>query len=182
MGSGNVLKFQQLFQKCVDHVDEKESEFQAVSVLGMALIASSEEIGTEMAFRAMNHILQYGDITLKRAVPLGLALLSLSHPRITLIDTLSKLSHDPDSELSQRAILSLGLIGAGTNNSRFIFRTPTFIVLRIADLFKQLSSFHLRDTTNVNHLFIVRLAQGFLHMGKVCTFSFFPCRNYCSFF
>ena len=33
---------------------------------------------------------------------------------------LSKLSHDSDDELAQRAIIALGLIGCGTNNSRYI--------------------------------------------------------------
>lgn len=31
---------------------------------------------------------------------------------------LSKLSHDGDSEVAQGAIMALGLVGAGTNNSR----------------------------------------------------------------
>lgn len=34
------------------------------------------------------------------------------------MDLLVKLSHDDDEAMSQNAIISLGLIGAGTNNSR----------------------------------------------------------------
>lgn len=34
------------------------------------------------------------------------------------MDLLLKMSHDPDPELAYRAILGLGLLGAGTNNSR----------------------------------------------------------------
>jgi 26S proteasome regulatory subunit N1 len=45
----------------------------------------------------------------------------------------------------------MGIIGAGTNNSR------------IAGLLRQLSSFYNKEP---NHLFVVRLAQALLHMGK----------------
>jgi 26S proteasome regulatory subunit N1 len=118
VGSGNVLKVQKMLHHCIDHLEEKDSAFQALAVLGIALIASSEDIGNEMALRTMNHILQYCDLNVKRAVPLALAALCLSNPKITVMDLLSKLSHDSDAEMSQRAIIALGLIGAGTNNSR----------------------------------------------------------------
>ena len=71
-----------------------------------------------MAMRTMNHLLQYCDIVVKRAVPLAIALLHISNPKISVIDILIKLCHDEDSELSTRAILSMGLVGAGTNNAR----------------------------------------------------------------
>jgi len=87
-------------------------------VLSIAIIASSEEIGNEMAIRTMNHILQFCEYPVKRAIPLALALMHLSNPKIGTMDMLLKLSHDMDNELSQRAIIAMGLIGAGTNNSR----------------------------------------------------------------
>lgn len=124
---------------------------QPVAVLGIALVAMSEEIGTEMAFRSFEHLLQYGDLPVRRAVPIALGLISISNPRVTLTDTLSKLSHDADPVLSQSAIFALGMIGAGTNNSR------------IAGLLRQLATYYQREA---NHLFVVRLAQGLLHLGK----------------
>lgn len=73
----------------------------------------------------MNHILHYCNLNVKRAVPLALAALNISNPKILVTDILSKLSHDEDAELSSRAIFALGLIGSGSNNSRLadIFRT-----------------------------------------------------------
>jgi 26S proteasome regulatory subunit N1 len=71
------------------------------------------------------------------------------------MDLLLKLAHDPDQELSYRAVLSLGILGAGTNNSR------------IADIFRGLAVFNAKDP---NGLFLVRIAQGLLHMGKVSCF------------
>lgn len=78
-------------------------------------------------------------------------LLNVSNPKMTIMDTLSKLSHDADPEVAQGAILALGLIGAGSNNAR------------IAQLLRQLSSYYDKEA---NHLFMVRIAQGLLFMGK----------------
>ena len=49
----------------------------------------------------------------RRTVPLALALLSVSNPANTaVVDTLSKLSHDQDTELATNAIVSMGLVTA----------------------------------------------------------------------
>jgi len=124
---------------------------QEVAVLGIAMVAMGEELAAEMALRALDHVLQYGEVNVRRAVPLALGLLSISHPRITVIDTLSKLSHDSDERISQNALLALGLTGAGTNNSR------------IANSLRQSASYYGKEP---NHLFMVRIAQGLLHLGK----------------
>lgn len=149
-GTGNVLKVQQMLKICTDHL-ETGNMHQAVAVLGIALIAMGEEIGTEMSFRAFDHLLQYGEPVIRRAVPLALGLLSISNPRITVMDTLSKLSHDSDEEVSFGAILGLGLIGAGTNNSR------------VAGMLRNLAQYFAKEP---NHLFLVRIAQGLVFMGK----------------
>ena len=78
-------------------------------------------------------------------------MLHMSNPKPTVIDLLSKLSHDGDHEVAQNAILALGLVGSGTNNSR------------IALQLRNLSTYWGKDA---NTLFVVRLAQGLLHMGK----------------
>ena len=56
-----------------------------------------------------------------------------------------------DQEVSQNAILALGLVGAGTNHSR------------IANTLRQLAVYYGKEP---DHLFLVRVAQGWLHMGK----------------
>jgi len=124
---------------------------QALAVVGIGLVTMGEELGAQMALRALDHLLQYGDLPVRRAVPIALGLLSVSNPRMTVIDTLAKLSHDNDLEISQNSILALGIVGAGTNNSR------------IATLLRSLSVYYTKEP---NHLFLVRVAQGFLHMGK----------------
>lgn len=41
-------------------------------------------------------------------MPLAVALLNVSNPDMTALDTLSRLSHDADSEVAQCAVLALG--------------------------------------------------------------------------
>lgn len=173
-GTGNVLKIQQLLSICSEHIEldkeekdpkEKESKkdkkseesgiasnaHQAIAVIGISLIAMNEEIGAEMALRAFGHLLHYGEPVIKRAVPLAMGLLSVSNPKINILDTLSKFSHDSDPEVSYNSIFGLGLVGAGTNNAR------------LAAMLRQLAMYHAKDQ---NNLFMVRLAQGLTHMGK----------------
>lgn len=62
------------------------------------------------------HLSAYGDPGVRRAVPLALAMLSVSNPnQQTIVDTLSKLSHDQDIEVATNSIVSLGLVSAGTH-------------------------------------------------------------------
>lgn len=149
-GTGNVLQVQKLMHLCAEPLTEN-AEHQAAAVLGIALIASGEDVGREMALRVFDHFLQYSELPIRRAVPLALALLYVSDPENSVIDPLSRLSHDTDAGVAQSAIFALGIVGAGSNNAR------------IAKLLRQLSEFYAREP---NHLFVVRIAQGLLHMGK----------------
>ena len=176
-GTGNVLKIQHLLHICSDHYEpastesdtsskkdaaanaqkEKEdrekdlSSCQAVAVIGIALIAMGEEIGAEMAFRSFGNLLRYCEPCIRRAVPLALGLISVSNPKLNILDTLSKFSHDADAEVAHNAIFAMGLVGAGTNNAR------------LASMLRQLAQYHAKDP---NNLFMVRISQGLTHLGK----------------
>jgi len=149
-GSGNVLKVQEMLHHCAEHLTE-DAEHQAAAVIGIGLITMGESVGSEMALRSFDHLLHYCELPVKRAVPLALAILHVSNPEFGVIDQLSRLSHDPDPEISQNAIMAMGIVSAGTNNSR------------VAGLLRQLSEFYSKEA---GHIFCVRLSQGLLHMGK----------------
>ena len=149
-GSGNVLKVQEMLHHCTEHLTE-DADHQAAAVIGIGLITMGESVGAEMALRTFDHLLHYCEVPIKRAVPLALAVLNVSNPEFSIIDQLSRLSHDPDSEIAQNAILAMGIVSAGTNNSR------------VAGLLRQLSEFYSKEAGQV---FCVRIAQGLLHMGK----------------
>jgi len=149
-GSGNVLKIQEMLHQCTEHLTE-DAEHQMAAVIGLGLIPMGEDVGLEMTLRTFDHLLHYCEPPIKRAVPLAIALLHISNPEFSVIDQLSRLSHDLDNEISQNAIIALGIVSAGTNNSR------------VAGLLRQLSEFYSKEA---GHIFCVRIAQGLLHMGK----------------
>ncbi|RZC80951.1 hypothetical protein C5167_043544 [Papaver somniferum] len=149
-GTGNVLKVQHLLGQCSQHLEKGETH-QGPAVLGIAMVAMSEVLGLDMSIRSLEHLLQYGEQNIRRAVPLTLGLLCISNPKVNVMDALSRLSHDTDSEVAMAATISLGLIGAGTNNAR------------IAGMLRNLSSYYYKEASL---LFCVRIAQGLVHLGK----------------
>lgn len=48
----------------------------------------------QMSLRTFDHLLHYGELPVKRVVPLALAMLYVSNPDYSVIDQLSRLSHD----------------------------------------------------------------------------------------
>ena len=155
-GTGTVLKLQELLHICNDHIEESDDKkgdelLQAYAVIGLALVAMGEEVGQEMVLRQFGHLMHYGEANIRRAVPLAMGLISPSNPQMKVYDTLSRYSHDNDNDVAINAIFAMGLLGAGTNNAR------------LAQLLRQLASYYHRDAES---LFMVRIAQGLLHMGK----------------
>lgn len=179
-GSGNVLKIQELLRLCTTttatatesgegkkegesgdekgkKVEEEESNFQSFAVIGIALICMMEDVGKEMSHRLFSHLMHYGSPAARQAVPLALGLLYASHPVSTVMDLLSKYSHDHDKAVAVNATFAMGLIAAGTNNAK------------MAQMLRQLAAYYQRDA---DCLYVVRLAQGLVHAGKgTVTFS-----------
>ncbi|CAG2107799.1 unnamed protein product [Medioppia subpectinata] len=172
--TGNVLKIQNLLHICSEKTEKEPTEEatgtdknkkptaakvesvdyswqQSVATIGIGLISMAEDISCEMAFRTFGHLLRYGEPMIKRAVPLALALTSISNPKLNILETLSKFSHDSDTDVACNAIFAMGLVGAGTNNAR------------LATMLRQLAQYHAKEQ---NCLFMVRIAQGLTHLGK----------------
>ena len=95
--------------------------------------------------------MHYGDPVIRKSVPLALGLVSASNPQLPILDTLSKYSHDNDLAVALNAIFAMGLVGAGTNNAR------------LAQMLRQLAGYYHKEP---DCLFMVRIAQGLVHMGK----------------
>ena len=102
-GSGNVSKVQELMQIIAKPSEEINPKVQTMAVIGCSLIAVGEEIGTEMLSRSFNHFIQFGDVNIKKAVSLAMALLNLSNPKVTVIDSLTKFCHDTDKTVAMNA-------------------------------------------------------------------------------
>lgn len=169
-GTGAVLKVQEFLHICNEHIEEKDDDekdkddkdepkkdisgemlVQAYAVIGLSLVAMGEEVGQEMVLRQFGHLMHYGEANIRKAVPLAMGLISPSNPQMKVYDTLSRYSHDNDIDVAINAIFAMGILGAGTNNAR------------LAQLLRQLASYYHRDASA---LFMVRIAQGLVHMGK----------------
>ncbi|EFN71995.1 26S proteasome regulatory subunit rpn1 [Camponotus floridanus] len=121
---------------------------QAIASLGVGVVGLGE--GRENS-RIFGQIGRYGPTPARRAMPLALALSSLSNADLAVLDVLNKYSHDHDADVALNAIFALGLVGAGTNNAR------------LATMLRQLAAYHAK---NPSHLFLVRISQGLVHLGK----------------
>ncbi|KAK0552854.1 proteasome regulatory particle base subunit [Tilletia horrida] len=151
-GAGDSENEENEANKDKEEGDEKLSDLtQSLAVLGVALVAMGEDVGAEMSLRHMSHLMHYGEPAQRRAVPLALALLNPSNPSMPILDTLSKYSHDSDLTVALNAILAMGLVGAGSNNAR------------LAQMLRQLAVYYAKEP---DCLFMVRVAQGLIHMGK----------------
>lgn len=84
-------------------------------------------------------------------VPIMLTILGIHQFNIQMQDLLYKLAHNEDKEIALRALLGLGLIATGTNNSR------------VGGLLKNLGIYYEEEP---DHSFIIRIALGFLYAGK----------------
>ncbi|KAJ2452192.1 proteasome regulatory particle base subunit, partial [Coemansia sp. RSA 2337] len=151
-GTGNVLEVQKMLHLCAEHVNDKEDQLsQAFAVLGVGVISMGESVGSAMSLRTFEHLMHYGEAYVRRTVPLAMGLVCASNPVVGVVDTLSKFSHDNDKGVASSAIFAMGMVGAGTNNAR------------LAQLLRQLATYYQKDA---DVLFVVRIAQGLLHMGK----------------
>lgn len=117
-----------------------------------------EEIGAQMSLRMFGHLvssfckayihyplfsviilyskvfqMRYGEPVIRRAIPLALALISTSNPQLSILESLSKYSHDADAETAHNAVFAMGLVGAGTNSARLVA------------MLRQLASYHHKD-------------------------------------
>jgi len=95
------------------------------------------------------------------------ATIAISNPaNVAVVDALSKMSHDPDADVATSAIIGLGLVAAGTNNSR------------VATALRSLATYYTKEP---GLLFAVRLAQGLTHAGKglVTLSPYHPDRTVC---
>lgn len=148
-GSGNVVKIQEL-QQIISKKDT-HAKIKQVAIIGMSLIALGEDIGSEMIQRSFNHFLQFGDVNIKKSISLALALLSVSNPKISVIDTLLKFVFDNNKEVAINSIFSLGIVASGTNNSK------------LSSNLRKIAASYAEES---DVLSIVRLTQGLLNLGK----------------
>ncbi|OHS94200.1 Proteasome/cyclosome repeat family protein [Tritrichomonas foetus] len=146
-GTGNVLEIQKMLRICTG----EDSMQHAAAVIGIAVISLGDSVGSQMAKRMFEHILQYGKGHARLMVPIALALTSVSQPLPEMVDTLHRIGHDTDMRVATNASIAIGLLAAGTQNSRAI------------NALKQLAGFH---KGNPSTLMLLQIAEGMAHLGQ----------------
>ncbi|KAL3080104.1 hypothetical protein niasHS_013776 [Heterodera schachtii] len=141
-GTGNVLKVQKMLHICTEHTDKKECR------AGPLVEAVHRHHGNRTDRNGRGHWLSDEPAHL---FPIDALRDAAIRRALTIIETLSKYSHDVDTETARNAIFALGLVGAGTNNAR------------ILAILRQLASFHSKDQ---NTMMLLRITQGLMHLGK----------------
>ncbi|KAL6432205.1 hypothetical protein ACFW04_006707 [Cataglyphis niger] len=167
-GTGDVLIVQELLRICSEVTEEvtsvKMPENTPISSCCDKKKPQVSSATVEKSKKTENQteetVGRYGPTPARRAMPLAMALSSLSNADPAVLDVLNKYSHDHDSDVALNAIFALGLVGAGTNNAR------------LATMLRQLAAYHAK---NPSHLFLVRISQGLVHLGKG-TLSLSPLR------
>lgn len=82
------------------------------------MIALGDEVGRKHVIRMIHHLLQYADKSIKPVIPIMVTILGIHNFNIQTTDILYKMAHSEDKETALRSLLGLGLISAGSNNSR----------------------------------------------------------------
>ncbi|CAL5351501.1 unnamed protein product [Camellia sinensis] len=123
--------------------NEKIRKYYDMTVLSCAYAGTGNVLKVQHLLGQCAQHLEKGETHQGPAI-LGIAM-------VNVMDTLNRLSHDTDTEVAMAGVISLGLIGAGTNNAR------------IAGMLRNLSSYYYKEASL---LFCVRIAQGLVHLGK----------------
>ncbi|KAJ6216149.1 hypothetical protein RDWZM_007306 [Blomia tropicalis] len=138
VGSSNILMIQELLNNCRCSIIESKSKvkernkkvinrnesndddnnhfIRTISIIGIGMLSLGDEVNIHMIMREFILMLRNGDRQTKNVVILTIALVHLSNPKLSVIDTLCKFTHSTETAIN--AIIALGLIGAGTGNGK----------------------------------------------------------------
>ncbi|KAF7684778.1 26S proteasome regulatory subunit RPN1 [Astathelohania contejeani] len=147
-GTGNTNIIEELLTESFDNDTTNNTN---IGLLSVALVALGDELSTKMITRLIRSSGMLNLPKLKSAIPLCLALLYPSTPEVEVIDDLVKLLNSGDTDVVLNTIIALGLVGAGTNNTRII------------DILNHQYSYHSKSFRLVSAL---RISIGLVHLGK----------------
>jgi 26S proteasome regulatory subunit N1 len=129
----------------------EDRELEAISLLAMSLISMGEDVSVKMATRLLNSSMLTDSVVRKSIFPLCLSLLYASNPDVEVLDTLGRSINTGEPGSVINTIISLGIVGAGTNSAR------------IQQIFEQQYVYHPKNT---KVSFLLKICQGLIHLGK----------------
>lgn len=131
--------------------ENSKNLLKSISLLGVTLLSMGDELFSKMALRVITSSSLMENNHVKSTIPLCFALLRPSNPSVELIETLSKLCNSPEPKVILNSIIALGIVGAGSNNTR------------IAEILEQQYAY---NTKCLKASPALKISQGLLHLGK----------------
>lgn len=151
LGSGNTKVIHDILKDALDEESTSTSDYRQVfSVLGVALISLGDDTLVQMASHVLEGSMLLDSPKVQMAIPIAYSILYLSTGKTEIIDALRRCMHSTESSVVISAIISLGLVSAGSNNSR----------VRVA--LDEMATFCGKGATGS----ALKIAQGLLRLGK----------------
>ncbi|KAI5136054.1 uncharacterized protein NESG_00372 [Nematocida ausubeli] len=151
MATGNTKVIHDILKDALDEQSENEQDYREMfGILGVALISLGDDTLVQMAGHILEGSMLLDSAKVQMAIPMAYSLLYLSTGKTEVIDTLRKSMHSPNAHVMLSAILGLGLVSAGTNNSR----------VKIA--LDEMSTFCGKGAAGS----ALKISQGLLRLGK----------------
>ncbi|KAI5181406.1 26S proteasome regulatory subunit N1 [Nematocida sp. AWRm80] len=101
-----------------EEVSEVIEHKQVFAILGVALMSVGDDLMVQMATQLLEGSLLLDIPRVQMAIPLALSLLHMSTAKIEVIETLKRSAHSGDTSVMVSSIGALGIVAAGSNNSR----------------------------------------------------------------
>ncbi|KAI5190182.1 26S proteasome regulatory subunit N1 [Nematocida sp. AWRm77] len=120
------------------------------AILGVSLLSVGEETLSQMATHILEGATLLDNPRVQMAVPLALSLLHMSTAKVEVIDSLKRCVHNGNSLVIVSSLAALGLVSAGSNNSR------------VQSAFEQMGAFCGKGASGST----LKIAQGLLRLGK----------------
>nr|UXY88382.1 hypothetical protein Cry52Nrm3_p021 [Cryptomonas curvata] len=190
-----TVKNQSLIQSksIPDTINEYENEqtfvtskkYLELGIIGISLLTIGDQIASHMAMRIYGYFLLSPNLEIRRITTLAVGLLYISNPSTNACDYMIRLTNDNDWIIIRNAVFSLGLMGAGTGNSRIhtslkcladYYSNKIENFEHITKLLKP--SFYIFSLKIQSLIFVIRIAQGLVNsLSKKILLSIFFGKN-----
>ncbi|KMV66233.1 26S proteasome regulatory complex protein [Encephalitozoon cuniculi EcunIII-L] len=130
---------------------DTDALLESLGLLSCALVSMGDETSSQMVGRIVSSSLLLDSSHLRSVLPLCYSILYPSNPQVNVLDMLEKSLNIGETNCIISTIVSLGLIGAGTLNSR------------ITKILDQQYSYYYKDS---KVLPVLKIAQGLVSLGK----------------
>nr|UXY87387.1 hypothetical protein 1634Bnrm3_p020 [Cryptomonas sp.] len=93
-------------------------KYLEIGIIGMSVLVLGDLTATQMIMRIYGYFLTSHNLEIRRITTLSIGLLFTSNPCTQSCDFLIRLTNDKDWKTIKNSVFSLGIIGAGTMNTR----------------------------------------------------------------